>query len=101
MTIKRVNLSNLDQLTPLFGGYMDFYGQIKDPAKHREFLSQRIKNNESTIFLAVDENGNGLGFTQIYLSFTSVGLGKILILNDLFVHADHRGKGVAGHSLMQ
>ncbi len=42
MTIKRVNLSNLDQLTPLFGGYMDFYGQIKDPAKHRICINSNL-----------------------------------------------------------
>jgi len=94
MEIKRADLRDLDQLTPLFGGYMDFYGQVKDPVKHREFLSERIENNESTIFMAVDDNENGIGFTQVYPSFTSVGLDKILILNDLFIHADHRGKGV-------
>jgi len=94
MNIKRVVLNDLDQLTRLFGRYMDFYGQVKDPSKHREFLSERIKNKESTIFIAVDKDGTGMGFTQVYPSFTSVGLGRILVLNDLFVHADYRRKGV-------
>jgi ribosomal protein S18 acetylase RimI-like enzyme len=38
--------------------------------------------------------GNYAGFAQLYPSFSSVGLKRIWILNDLFVAADDRQKGM-------
>jgi hypothetical protein len=37
-----------------------------------KFISDRIKNEESIIFLAMDETGNPLGFTHLYPTFSSV-----------------------------
>ena len=46
------------------------------------------------IFIAIDD-GKYAGFTQLYPSFSSVGMKKIWILNDLFVAPGHRQKGIA------
>ena len=45
------------------------------------------------------EGDNPIGFTQLYPSFSSVSLGRIYILNDLFVHESGRRKG-AGAQLL-
>ena len=40
-----------------------------------------------------------LGFAQLYPSFSSTSLARVFILNDLFVHANGRRKGVASKLL--
>ena len=36
-----------------------------------------------------------LGFAQLYPSFTSAGMARIFVLNDLFVQPEARGRGIA------
>ncbi len=99
MKITRATLHDLDKLTPLFDGYRMFYKQRSNLEAARNFLSERFKKNDSIIFLALDENENGLGFTQLYPSFSSVAMQRTYILNDLYVTSESRGKGV-GEALM-
>ncbi|WP_443088452.1 GNAT family N-acetyltransferase [Vibrio sp. LaRot3] len=54
-----------------------------------------MKHNESVIFLALDDEGNALGFVQLYPSFSSVSAARTWILNDLFVADNARRMGVA------
>lgn len=91
--LKNYNLQLLDQAAFLFNEYRKFYQQDSNIGKAREFLLERIKNNESEIFLALD-NEVVVGFMQLYRSFSSVGLKKIFILNDLYIDEKARGKGV-------
>lgn len=92
--IARATLADVDALAALFDGYRRFYRQFSDPAGAREFLAERLRRDESVIFLASDDTG-ALGFTQLYPSFTSAGMGRTFILNDLFVDDEARGRGVA------
>jgi GNAT superfamily N-acetyltransferase len=46
------------------------------------------------IFVA-EENKTLAGFTQLFPIFTSVGMMRTWLLNDLFVEEKERGKGVA------
>lgn len=95
MNVKKVGLEDLDLLAPLFDGYMVFYRQTSNLEKHRAFLSDRIKNREAEIFIAVDEDNEGMGFTLLYPSFSSVSQARVFTLNDLYVNPNHRNKGVA------
>jgi GNAT superfamily N-acetyltransferase len=99
LAIGRAGAGELDALAPLFDAYRRFYRQPADPAGARAFLAERIEREESVIFLARDEIG-ALGFTQLYPSFTSAGMARIFILNDLFVAPEARGKGV-GSALLR
>ena len=47
------------------------------------------------IFLACDSDDKPLGFTQLYPSFSSVSARRTWILNDLYVAAAARRRGVA------
>jgi len=94
MKIIKATLNELEILTNLFDLYRQFYNQQSDIDSAKLFLSERINNNESVIFLAIVEN-IGLGFTQLYPSFSSVHMKKTWILNDLFVHKSFREQGIA------
>lgn len=99
MAVRRVGAGDLEGLAVLFDGYRQFYKQPADLAGARAFLAERIERDQSVIFLAEDEGG-AVGFTQLYPSFTSAGMARIFILNDLFVTPEARGKGV-GRALLK
>lgn len=88
-----------DLIAPLFDAYRQFYGQPPDVEGARKFLFERLQRGESVVF-AVVENGNALGFTQLYPSFSSVSLKRIWILNDLFVIEKARRRGIGPRLLM-
>ena len=93
--ISPVTLAELNQVTALFDQYMVFYEQASNPNKYRSYLKERLDRQEADIFIAYDENQEAQGFVLNYTSFSSVSLGKIIVLNDLFVVPEHRQKGVA------
>lgn len=92
MGIIRARTEHLEALIPLLDGYRVFYGQHPDTGLARDFLGERLRLGDSTIFLAMD-SGFAVGFTQLYPSFSTVSLQPLLILNDLYVLPGHRGKG--------
>lgn len=99
-TTPRATPADLDALAELFNAYRVFYRQASDrPAAHA-FLQERLQRDESVIFIARDTtSGEALGFTQLYPSFSSVSARRVWVLNDLFVAAEARQRGVA-HALM-
>ncbi len=102
MLIRRATTTDLDAAAPLFDAYRQFYGQRSDVAAARAFLEERLRRDESVIFLAVadEDGGEALGFTQLYPSFSSVSLRRLWILNDLFVAPNGRRGGV-GRRLLE
>ncbi len=94
ITIVKADQQHLESLAPLFDAYRVFYEQESDLASAREFLSQRISRNESTVFMAFSDD-QAIGFTQLYPLFSSVSLKPMHLLNDLYVDASFRGKGIA------
>lgn len=94
MIVRQATLHDLEQLVPLFDGYRQFYGQPSDIEAANSFLHQRFINNESIVFIAV-EDSQAIGFAQLYPIFSSVSLKNAWLLNDLFVHQSARKKGVA------
>ena len=95
IAIHRATLADLDTLVPLFDGYRTFYEQPVDSARSRAFLEARLLRSESVIFLARLDDGTAAGFTQLYPFFSSVRAARVWVLNDLFVAASARRRGVA------
>jgi len=94
LTIREAAIDDLNELVPLFDAYRQFYRQPSDPGIARDFLSERIKHQQSIIFIALGSDRRGLGFTQLYPSFSSESAARIYILNDLFVAPAARRKGI-------
>ena len=91
--IVKASLEHIDDVAPLFDAYRVFYEQNSDLGKAKSFLSERIKLNESVIFIAYLDN-KAVGFTQLYPIFSSVSLERSFVLNDLYVNPEIRGSGI-------
>lgn len=94
MEVYQATIADLAGVTELFNLYRVFYNQSSDLTGAAMFISDRINNQESVIFVAVQE-GKYVGFTQLYPSFSSVSMRRTWILNDLYVLEESRGQGVA------
>lgn len=94
MQIIKANTSHLAQLAALFDAYRQHYEQAPDLEGAAAYLAERFANKDSAIYVAED-NSTLIGFTQLYPVFSSIGMKKAWILNDLFVDPAHRRKGAA------
>ena len=99
MHIISVTPNEVGLVAPLFDQYRVFYRQPSDPALAQAFIAERVANRESVIFLAL-RDGEPVGFTQLYPSFSSVSARRTWILNDLYVAPSCRGQGV-GSALLE
>ena len=94
IVVRKAKLSDSYALSNLFGDYRQFYEKAPDPVMTEKFVIDRLNHGDSEFFLELFE-GRPCGFLQIYSSFTSLDLGKIWIINDLYVDTSFREKGVA------
>jgi ribosomal protein S18 acetylase RimI-like enzyme len=92
--ITRAGLEDVDAVAPLFDAYRIFYGQDPDLARAHAFLSARLGAGESVLFVA-RADGEAVGFTQLYPTFSSTRTCRVFVLNDLFVTPAARGRSVA------
>ena len=82
---------NIEEVVPLFDEYRVFYNQEGNIVAARNFITERLTNKESIIFLAYFK-GQPAGFTQLYPMFSSVSMQRSYVLNDLYVHPSYRNK---------
>jgi GNAT superfamily N-acetyltransferase len=94
MQITKATTDHLPQLAVLFDLYRQHYEQQPDLEGAEQYLAERLVRNESVIYVA-EEEGQLVGFTQLYPVFSSIGMKKAWILNDLYVAEEHRRKGAA------
>jgi GNAT superfamily N-acetyltransferase len=95
MIIRQLESQHLDELVVLFDAYRVWYRKPTDLAGARQFLGERIENQDSVIYGAFTDQDEIVGFTQLYPLFSSTRMGKLWLLNDLFVHPDFRGRGIS------
>ena len=93
MEIVRAKEGHIPEVSRLFNLYRQFYKCKPDKDLAVKFISERIKNDESVIFVASTEKGVK-GFVQLYPSFCSVEAIKIFILYDLYVEEAYRNTGM-------
>ncbi|MGB0494913.1 MAG: GNAT family N-acetyltransferase [Kangiellaceae bacterium] len=90
----------------LFNQYRIFYQMNSDSKSAMQFISERLDQSDSIIYLArfckinihsefSNRANEACGFIQIYPAFSSVAMRPIWILNDLFVNDQCRNKGIA------
>ncbi|WP_372872241.1 N-acetyltransferase family protein [Shewanella sp.] len=94
MHIRLASEYDLDTLLPLFNAYRQNLGKETDAIGAREFLAARLSENDSVIFVAMDEH-NAIGFIQLYPSFSSLHLKPVWYFDDSYVIPAYREHGVA------
>ena len=97
--IIKANVNHIKQVGELLDLYRQFYKYVSNINESTDYISERMKNNESIIFFATNKQKEAMGFVQLYETFGSLDLGKIIILYDLYVKKDHR-KNKIGRQLM-
>lgn len=97
ITIREASLTDLDGLALLFQKYLLFYKRKDSLENVRHFLRSRLTKGEAKVFLAFGAGNKKkpLAFVLLYPGFSSLSLGKIYILNDLFVEEQVRHTGIA------
>ena len=90
---------HIEKIGILFNLYRQFYKYESNLIESTNYIKDRINNNESTIFIAISDADEAIGFVQLYETFGSLDLGKIIILYDLYVKEDHRKNNI-GRKLM-
>jgi GNAT superfamily N-acetyltransferase len=94
LNIINATVEHVPRVAPLFDQYRQFYNQAPDLAGCTQFLHERLARAESVVYLCALQNADA-GFVQLYPIFTSVGMRRLWLLNDLFVAPAHRKQGVA------
>ena len=94
-TVKQATTGDINELADLFDSYRVFYKKNSDIEKARSFLFDRIKNKESVVFIAINDENRLTGFVQLYPLFSSTQMRPLWLLNDLFVDDNSRGKGIS------
>ena len=107
MEIVRISVDNEDlirNLIPLFDSYRQFCGCSSNRKAIGNFIYDRLENDECVLFAALDEASSShaiLGFVNLYPSFSTLLLSRIVILNDLYIRPDVRRQGIATKLLKQ
>ncbi|WP_148713892.1 GNAT family N-acetyltransferase [Chitinolyticbacter meiyuanensis] len=99
-TIRTATPADLQPLAQLFDHYRQFYGREPDLARARDFIALRIEHKDARLFVAEAADGALCGFAQAYPSLSSLALGPIWVLNDIYVQSDLRGERI-GTQLLQ
>lgn len=92
--------ADLDAVAVLFDRYRVFYGQVSDLALAKQFLNQRVIQQQSIILIAKMADFK-VGFAQIYPTFSSVHCCRTWVLNDLYLDEEYRGLGIGRAILKQ
>ncbi|WP_366249028.1 GNAT family N-acetyltransferase [Terribacillus aidingensis] len=93
MTIIRASIQDVKETAILFNQYRQFYKQVQDLIGAEAYITERLEKGDSAIFLAKDGD-EYVGFTQLYPTFSSIGMKRAWILNDLYVAENARKQGV-------
>lgn len=101
MEIVKIDPSQGHLVFGLFDKYRVFYKADSNLDLATSFVQQRLDNRESVIFVALNEAGEPVGFTQLYPSFSSLRTVRNWILNDLYVEETYRKQGVGEKLIRQ
>ena len=97
MKIDTVTEADLPELLPLMRGYCDFYAV--EPSDEELLTLARLliadPDSEGFQIIGRHEDGHAIGFATVYWSWSTLATGRIAVMNDLFVHPDGRGSGMA------
>lgn len=95
--VTAVGERDLPELVPLVGAYLAFYETSGDPAAIEALCRALLADpeREGVQLLARDAEGVAVGFATVFWTWSTTQLGRLAVMNDLFVAPEARGHGTA------
>ncbi len=99
--IAPVSAAEFERLLPLIAAYQRFY-QVEeiDEERNRAFFHRFLAPSEDGMLLGAREGERLLGYACLYWHFSSTLARETVLMNDLYVEAGTRGKGI-GRALIE
>jgi GNAT superfamily N-acetyltransferase len=95
LQIAPVEAAELERLLPLIAAYQRFYEVEEiDEARNRAFFRRFLAPSEDGMLLAAREGGDFAGYACLFWHFSSLSAAETVLMNDLFVAEEARGRGV-------
>jgi GNAT superfamily N-acetyltransferase len=101
--IEPVSSAQLEALLPMIAAYQRFYEVPEeriDDERNRDFFGRFVAPSADGMLLGAWRGEELLGYACLYWHFSSLIPGETVLMNDLYVDADHRGEGV-GRALIE
>jgi GNAT superfamily N-acetyltransferase len=102
IAVGTVREEEFEALLPLIAAYQRFY-QVDDvdDDRNRSFFRRFLApSDDGELLAARDESGGILGYACLYWHFSSTEAVETVLMNDLFVAPEARGRGV-GRALIE
>lgn len=93
MEVIQIKLKDIEKIVGIFDEYRVHFGKQSDLDGAKLFLTENIKENRSAIYAGI-EDGKVIGFIQLYQFLSSLNMSYQLLINDLYLSRDARGKGL-------
>jgi GNAT superfamily N-acetyltransferase len=97
-----VSEEEYETLLPLIAAYQSFYEVDEIDNERNSFFFRRFlaPSRDGELLAARDETGLILGYACLYWHFSSLQAVETVLMNDLFVAPDSRGRGI-GRALIE
>jgi GNAT superfamily N-acetyltransferase len=90
-----------EELLPLIAAYQRFYEVAEiDETRNRAFFHRFLAPSEDGLLLGARRDGRLVGYACLYWHFSSLEAVESVLMNDLYVSEEARGKGV-GRALIE
>jgi GNAT superfamily N-acetyltransferase len=103
MEIDSAREEDVAALLPLMRGYCDFY-ESNPPDAGLERMARALialPDDEGMLVVARGDDGAPVGFAAVGWKWSSLRGARVTVLEDLFVHPDSRGAGIAGELIAE
>ena len=101
--IEPISPDQLEALLPMIAAYQRFYevpAERIDEERNRAFFARFLAPSEEGMLLGAWADEELAGYACLYWHHTSLVPADTVLMNDLYVDADHRGEGV-GRALIE